>query len=103
MFKKLLPFVVMVFVSACANTQGASTSHGGMDMKMPCCEKCECCKSGKCGDCCKDGQCSCCKDGSCKMCQGMKGGMSSMNDGEECPMCAKAEREWQAKHGGMKH
>ena len=94
MFKKLLPIVMLVFVSACANTQGGSMS--GMEMKMPCCEKCECCK---------DGECKCCKDGMCKMCMGkMKGNMSSMKDGEECEICAKSEKEaMQKKHEGMKH
>lgn len=90
MLKKLIPFVLMVFVGACANTQPAC--HHGTSMKMPCCEKCECCK---------DGQCSCCKDGSCKMC--LKGSMSSMKEGKECPMCAKAERKWKDKQGTMKH
>lgn len=94
MFKKLLPIVMLVFVTACANTQGGSMS--GMDMKMPCCEKCECCK---------DGECKCCKDGMCKMCmEKMKGSMSSMKDGEECEICAKPEKEsMQKKHEGMKH
>lgn len=99
MLRKLLPFVVMVFVSACANTQNTS-SDGMAIMQMACCEKCECCKSKKCGECCKDGKCSCCKDGNCKMCMN---GMPSMSDKEECPECAKAEREWQTKHGKMKH
>lgn len=93
MFRKLLPVVLMVFVAACSNTQGGSMS--GMDMKMPCCEKCECCK---------DGECKCCKDVMCKMCMGKMEGMSSMNDGEECEICAKAEKEaMQKKHEGMKH
>lgn len=96
MFKKLLPVVLMVFVAACSNTQGGSMS--GMDMKMPCCEKCECCKDGKCADCCKDGECKCCKDGMCKMCMG------KMKGGEECEICAKSEKEsMQKKHEGMKH
>ncbi|MEQ1705889.1 MAG: hypothetical protein ABL867_07970 [Rickettsiales bacterium] len=90
MFKKLLPVVMLVFVTACANTQGGSMS--GMDMKMPCCEKCECCKNGKCADCCKDGECKCCKDGMCKMCMGKMEGMSSMKEGEQCPMCAKMKQ-----------
>lgn len=73
MFKKLLPVIMLVFVAACSNTQGGSTS--GMDMKMPCCEKCECCK-----------------DGMCKMCKGKMEGMSSMKEGEQCPMCAKMKQ-----------
>ena len=104
MFKKIIPVILLVFVTACANTQGGSQS--GMDMKMPCCEKCECCKDGKCGECCKSGECKCCKDGMCKMCMGkMKdGSMSSMKDGEECEICAKSEKEaMQKKHEGMKH
>ncbi len=75
MFKRLLPVIMLVFVTACANTQGGSMS--GMDMKMPCCEKCECCKSG---------ECKCCKDGMCKMCMGKMEGMSSMKEGMQCPM-----------------
>lgn len=74
MLKKLLPIIMLVFVAACSNTQGGSTS--GMDMKMPCCEKCECCK-----------------DGMCKMCKGKIEGMSSMKEGEQCPMCAKMKQE----------
>ena len=96
MFKRLLPVIMLVFVTACANTQGGSMS--GMDMKMPCCEKC--------GECCKSGECKCCKDGMCKMCVGKmkEGSMSSMKDGEECEICAKAEKEaMQKKHEGMKH
>jgi hypothetical protein len=95
MLKKLLPLVILVLVSACANTQGPAS---GMGMKMSCCEKCECCKSGKCGECCKEGQCSCCKDGTCKMCHGM----GSISEDESCPMCAKSEREWKARQGIMK-
>lgn len=90
MFKKLLPAIMLVFVAACSNTQGGSMS--GMDMKMPCCEKCECCKDGKCAECCKDGECKCCKDGMCKMCMGKMEGMSSMKEGEQCPMCAKMKQ-----------
>jgi hypothetical protein len=104
MFKKLLPVVLMLLVSACANTQGGSMSR--MDIKLPCCEKCECCKDRKCADCCKDGECKCCKDGMCKMCMGKikEGGMSSMKDGEECEICAKAEKEsMQKNHEGMRH
>ncbi len=104
MFKKIIPVILLVLVAACANTQGGSMS--GMDMKMPCCEKCECCKHGKCADCCKDGECKCCKDGMCKMCMGKmkEGGMSSMKEGEECEICAKSEKEsMQKKHESMKH
>lgn len=91
MFKKFIPVIMLVFVAACSNTQGGSMS--GMDMKMPCCEKCECCKDGKCGECCKSGECKCCKDGMCKMCMGKMEGMSSMKEGEQCPMCAKMKQE----------
>lgn len=104
MFKKIIPVILLVFVAACANTQGGSQS--GMSMKMPCCEKCECCKDGKCAECCKSGECKCCKDGMCKMCMGKmkEGAMSSMKDGEECEICAKSEKEsMQNKHDGMKH
>lgn len=99
MSKTLILFVLMVFVSACTNTQYTSTTDTGM--KRPCCEKCECCKSGKCAKGCKDGKCSCCKNGSCKMCFGV--GTSSTAEGEECPMCIQAEREWKAKQGTMEH
>lgn len=91
MFKKFIPVIMLVFVAACSNTQGGSMS--GMDMKMPCCEKCECCKDGKCGECCKSGECKCCKDGMCKMCMGKMEGMPSMKEGEQCPMCAKMKQE----------
>jgi len=104
MFKKIIPVILLVFVAACANTQGGSQSS--MGMKMPCCEKCECCKDGKCAECCKSGECKCCKDGMCKMCMGKmkEGAMSSMKDGEECEICAKSEKEaMQKKHEGMKH
>ena len=87
MFKKILPIILVGFLAACANTQGTPSS-----MKMPCCEKCECCKDGQCANCCKDGQCSCCKDGMCKMCmKKAENGMSMPK--EECAICAKAERE----------
>lgn len=87
MLKKLIPFVLLVFVSACANTQTATTADAGT--KMHNCEKCECCKSGK---------CACSKHGGGKMCK--KGEGQSMKAGEECPICAKAEREWKEKNGG---
>lgn len=74
MFKKLLPVIMLVFVTACANTQAGPQS--GMDMKMPCSKKCECCK-----------------DGMCKMCMGKMEGMSSMKEGMQCPMCAKMKQE----------
>ena len=90
MFKKIIPVILLVFIAACANTQGGSQS--GMGMKMPCCEKCECCKDGKCGECCKSGECKCCKDGMCKMCMGKMEGMPSMKEGEQCPMCAKMKQ-----------
>lgn len=77
MFKKLIPWVLVAFVSACANTQPSS----GTDMNMPCCKNATCC----------------CKGGACKKC--MKGSMSSAKENEDCPLCAKAEREWEAQHG----
>ncbi len=102
MIKKLLPLVVMALLTACANTQTASTdSHG----KMACCEKCECCKSGDCGDCCKNGKCDCCTDGSCPMCN-QKAAKSAANEEEPCQVCEEAERKARAdkaKHGKMKH
>ena len=68
MTKKLLPFVFLALMSACASPQSAATT--------PHCQKCECCKSG---------ECECC---------------DKQAAGEECPMCAKAERERSAGHGG---
>lgn len=78
MFKKLLPIVAMMLISACTPAQG------GHESGMSCCKKCECCASGQCGECCKDGKMSCCKDGSCDMCKkGMSGtGMT----GKQCAM-----------------
>lgn len=96
MFKKLLPFVVMAFVSACSNMQSESNS-ANMCIKIPCCEQCECCKSEKCGDCCKDEQCSCCKAGSCTMCRGVKEGKTFTTQIKECSKCSKAERDGQSK------
>jgi hypothetical protein len=88
MFKKLIPLVLIVFISACtANTQASSSPDTGM--------KCACCKSSKC-ECCQDKQCTCCTDGSCKMCR-MKDDSSSADEDEQCPICAKADREEKAK------
>lgn len=95
MLKKLLPFVVMAFVTACAGTP-SQDSH----MAMPCCEKCEhCAKAG--GDCCKGNNCACCKDGQCDKC---KGKVAKAADADKpCAICDEAAREWQAEHGHMKH
>lgn len=82
MFKKLLPFVVMAFVSACANTQ---ESPSGYCTKMSCCKTCECCVRG-----------------ACKSRQG-KETAASATEAKPCPLCDKSERKWQAKHGMMKH
>lgn len=102
MIKKLLPLVVMAFLAACANTQTTSAdSHG----KMACCEKCDFCKSGDCGDCCKNGKCECCKDGSCPMCKGAAA-KSTTDEDKPCKVCEEAERKARAakaKHGTMKH
>jgi hypothetical protein len=73
MFRKLLPIAMLALVTACSNTQ--ANSQSGKEMKMACCEKCECCK-----------------DGMCKMCKGKMEGMSSMKEGEQCPMCAKMKQ-----------
>jgi len=99
MFKKLLPFVVMAFVSACANTQ---ESPSGYCTKMSCCETCECCVRGACDQCCKENKCSCCQDGACKSRQG-KETAASATEAKPCPLCDKSERKWQAKRGMMKH
>lgn len=66
MLKKLLPIVMLVFMAACADTQGGATPDKCL---MACCEKCECCKEAKCGECSKSGECkSCMKKGKqCKM------------------------------------
>ncbi len=80
MFKKILPVILLVFVTACADIYGGSSSV------MPCCEKCECCKDRKCAECCKSGECKCCKDGMCKMCMGKIEGMPSMKKGKQCLM-----------------
>lgn len=80
MLRKLLPFVVMAFVTACAQT---SPVHG-----KACCEHC-----------CKTKECSCCKDG-CASCHGKTGAAVPETP---CTLCDEAEREWQAQHGGMKH
>lgn len=61
MFKKMLPLVVMVLMSACANVQEAPAT--GKMCDMPCCKKCECCK---------DKQCSCSKGGKNKKMCNMK-------------------------------
>lgn len=101
MIKKLLPLIVVALLTACANTQTTSTdSHG-----MACCEKCECCKSGDCGECCKDRNCECCKDGSCPMCKGAAA-KSAADEEKPCKVCEEAERKAsaaKAKHGNMKH
>lgn len=93
MFKKLLPFVVMAFVTACANNTPASHIH--------CCNQCQCCPSGECGTCCKDGACECCKDGACTSCADHS--TAPKGSGEHCAACDKADREWKAEHGTMKH
>ena len=83
MFKKLLPFVLIAFISACANTQATTTN---MATKMPCCEKCDCCK-----------------DGMCKMCMAKHKGAASTTQGEKgCPMCLKAKQEQMKRHQDMK-
>jgi hypothetical protein len=87
MFKKMIPMLMMVFVVACTNLQGTSSST--MPTPCECSEKCECCKSGSC-DCCKDGNCSCCKDGMCEMCRGKMSVMSLPKEGEQHKICLKA-------------
>lgn len=74
MFKKLIPLALVALLGACTTTEANTTNAG---MNKSCCEKCECCKSGK-----------------CKMCMGKMDGMSA---DQQCPMCEKAEREWRAK------
>lgn len=87
MIKKLLPFVLMAFMSACAQTPVHDKA---------CCEHCA---AGTCAECCKGKECRCCKEG-CTSCHGKTGTAAPE---APCPLCDEAEREWQAKHGGMKH
>lgn len=61
MLKKLIPAVMLVFMSACANVPTSSGCCGGMSMPCKCCEKCESCKDNNC--------CASCKGGAGKMCQ----------------------------------
>lgn len=96
MFRKLLPFVLIAFVSAC-QPAGTTDSSG----KMPCCEKCECCKDRKCGECCKSGKCDCCKEGNCPMCAKHKGSASAKE--KECPMCLKAKQEQEKRKHNAQH
>jgi hypothetical protein len=101
MIKKLLPLVVMAFLTACATAP--TTSSGSLS--KGCCETCSCCQSGQCGDCCKDGQCECCTDGSCPMCQ-KAAEQSAADEDKPCVLCEEAERKARAakaKHGKMKH
>jgi len=83
MFKKLVPFILIAFVSACSNMQTTSKDTG---MKMPCCEKCECCKEGK-----------------CNMCMAKHNDAVSKQGDEDCPMCLKAKQEMMNRHQEMKH
>lgn len=93
MIKKILPIVMVLFLSACANMQGMPQSK----MEMTCCKKCEHCASMKGSECCKDGQYSCCKGGMCKMCaSGMKTD-SGMSDNQKCKVCEEAERASKAQ------
>lgn len=95
MIKKLLPFVIMAFVSACGMSPDAST-------KMDCCQHCSCCKGMSCDSCCKDGQCECCKDEACPMCTKNKG-TSAGAEGKPCKICDEAEQAWKAKQRHLKH
>ena len=90
MFKKLLPLIAIVLVSACS----AGSHHGGM---QPCCSHCTCASAGA-------EQCACCSKGECKKCQGMKGqAAAASSQDEDCPACAKAKRDLEALQGGAHH
>lgn len=92
MLKKLIPIVLLAFITACANAQGTSNNAA----PCPHCKTCEYCKSHS-GQCCKDGQCSCCKDKQCQ-CHKAAGAASSVKGDDGCPVCRKArEAQQQAK------
>lgn len=103
MFRKLVPFVLVLFISACAQQPAGTTADVGT--KAPCCEKCECCKGGNCEKCCKGNCKECCKGGTCKMCAGKHKGQSSVSADadEDCPMCLKAKKEMEQRRQQSKH
>lgn len=100
MLKKLLPVVVLLFLTACAcphfggGKEPCCCTSGKMcvmkDGKCESCKDCACCKDAN-----KDGKCDCCKDGMCgkdgKMC--MMSGDKSNKDGMKCEMCLKAAKD----------
>lgn len=88
MFKKMIPVLMLVFISACANVQGTS-NHSAMHCQ--CCESCQCCQSKSC-ECCKDKECKC-KDGTCKMCQGKMKDASSDKTDKPCKICLESEKK----------
>jgi hypothetical protein len=73
MFKKLIPIIMLVFIAACTNVQGSSSS--GMATPCECCEKCDCCK-----------------DMQCPMHKGKMSNMSVPKEGEQCKICLKANK-----------
>lgn len=87
MFKKLIPVIMLVFISACTNVQGTS-NHSATHCQ--CCENCQCCQSKNC-ECCKDKECKC-KDGTCKMCHGKAKGVSPDNADKPCKICLESEK-----------
>ncbi len=98
MFKTLIPVIMLVFVTACANVQG--TSDAGMATPCQCCEQCACCQSGDCEcrsagqcSCCDSSHCACCKSGTGKMCHGKMKGISSAKEGKSCKACLGAEKQ----------
>lgn len=116
MLRRLFPFVLILFVSACNPLQ----TNAGTSTAQCCCEECECCESGSCKccqdgkcECCQDGECSCCQDGTCECCQdgtcssckeGMcklsqkpKASQPSAKDANPCAMCLKAAQDGKAK------
>lgn len=79
MFKKLIPAVALVLLTACANTQ--SSAGAGVTMSCKCCEHCQCSE---------DTKCTCHKEGGCKTCHGKaKGGEASDKKEKPCTRCHK--------------
>jgi hypothetical protein len=89
MLKKLLPVVVLLFLTACA------CPHFSGDKPSCCCKDGICMMDAK-GEK-KECKCECCKEAKCEMCLKAKGKATSAKDGSasksECPMCLKAAKD----------
>lgn len=82
MFRKLIPVIILVFMTACANVQGSTSTDMGM--------QCKCCMDMAC---CKDKQQTCCKHGMCKMCKThMSNDIPATKDGKPCKMCLNSSK-----------